>query len=931
MQRKLKFIMLLTVCLTTILSVFFSADAAGHSIEFGDGEVVLISAPGAKGGVSASLSPVSTYSGSDYKETRYDSSLRLSISEQSWSTVSNTVLNFHYSNASNGNGEFILALLLNSADEILYYSRVAAPSSSSGSFSVSLPLLSSGAYYLRFFPERAGAEYDIAGSGDYVSLNILEDPYITTTSLPQSTIGVSYNTTLSASTTSSTISWSIVSGSLPTGLSLDASTGKISGTPTVADTFNFTVRATGSTYSERDFSITINPEISISFTADGLSGSAITIPKGKMITLVAAISGGTKPYDVYSWQINGSTVPGNSTSSITVDSSKIGTTRYTFSLIDHALANRSASVDVTVREPIMPTVGTVSFVFDKAAPSPVTFTKSDGDFNFSGRLEHTSGALLPGSDFILAGNTITISESYLSNLSYGAQTIKTDYDDVTADPSITVTVIDSSKPPIVGDIVEPSPYNRGSNLSISIPSVQTFGVSATSQGWKIRKADTADFVDFDTSAPLDCVFNNAEVYYYATNVAGTDTSNTVKITVNHHGATVWNKDSTHHWHVCACGEKYDLEPHKSTAVGDCTVCSHHCNHSYGNYTSDNNATCTSDGTKSRICVNCGHKDSITETGTKKGHTLSTWQVGETSHWHVCTTCGVRSDEASHSGGKATCTDRAVCSVCDAEYGGLADHIYNKRITDDKYLASPATETEKAKYYYSCECSAIGTETFSACDNGQHVFTQKSMTTDYLASDATCVSRAKYYYSCEECGTIGQETFEYGGFMPHTPGLEPTYTSAQTCTVCGIELKPMLDKIILTVDDSDKYNGGTTGITFHSPENIKVHDRVTIDDVELDPDEYEISEDGKTIIINPSAIDLILPEVSHTIKVYVENGIAEGIFTIYPETPDIAVNRYLPFWFYYIPPHFVGYLYGFIVILVVISRRKNEDDDEIGEQ
>src|SRR5690348_16213635 len=61
-----------------------------------------------------------------------------------------------------------------------------------------------------------------------------------TTSLPNATRSAAYNQTLAASGGTSPYSWSVSSGTLPTGLSLSSS-GAISGTPTVAGAFPFTV------------------------------------------------------------------------------------------------------------------------------------------------------------------------------------------------------------------------------------------------------------------------------------------------------------------------------------------------------------------------------------------------------------------------------------------------------------------------------------------------------------------------------------------------------------------------------------------------------------------------------------------------------------------------------------------------------------------
>lgn len=66
-------------------------------------------------------------------------------------------------------------------------------------------------------------------------------PVITTTSLPGGTVGVAYSQTLTATGTSP-ITWSITSGSISP-LTLNSSTGAITGTPTTATTLTATFRA----------------------------------------------------------------------------------------------------------------------------------------------------------------------------------------------------------------------------------------------------------------------------------------------------------------------------------------------------------------------------------------------------------------------------------------------------------------------------------------------------------------------------------------------------------------------------------------------------------------------------------------------------------------------------------------------------------------
>src|SRR5207253_10268145 len=73
-----------------------------------------------------------------------------------------------------------------------------------------------------------------------ISASTVSPVSILTTSLPTATSGSSYNTMLQASGGVSPYLWSITTGQLPLGLSLNASTGVISGTPSASGTYGFT-------------------------------------------------------------------------------------------------------------------------------------------------------------------------------------------------------------------------------------------------------------------------------------------------------------------------------------------------------------------------------------------------------------------------------------------------------------------------------------------------------------------------------------------------------------------------------------------------------------------------------------------------------------------------------------------------------------------
>src|SRR5262245_13108601 len=80
---------------------------------------------------------------------------------------------------------------------------------------------------------------------------------ITTASLPPATVGASYSEQISISGQMGQRSWSVV-GQLPPGLGLSGNSGNISGVPTQAGTYAFTVRVSDNSGSDsKALSITV--------------------------------------------------------------------------------------------------------------------------------------------------------------------------------------------------------------------------------------------------------------------------------------------------------------------------------------------------------------------------------------------------------------------------------------------------------------------------------------------------------------------------------------------------------------------------------------------------------------------------------------------------------------------------------------------------
>lgn len=100
---------------------------------------------------------------------------------------------------------------------------------------------------------------NVTGSADTPSRTIVINPpapgFTDSSVSPNATIGVPYSDQVVATEASS---YSVFSGNLPDGISLNTSTGVISGTPTVPGTFNFVIRATNITGSADTGTLTID-------------------------------------------------------------------------------------------------------------------------------------------------------------------------------------------------------------------------------------------------------------------------------------------------------------------------------------------------------------------------------------------------------------------------------------------------------------------------------------------------------------------------------------------------------------------------------------------------------------------------------------------------------------------------------------------------
>src|SRR5450755_199777 len=176
-------------------------------------------------------------------------------------------------------------------------------------------------------------------------------PAITTASLPKATAGTAYSATLSVSGGTGPYKWTITSGTLPAGLSLNSSTGAITGTPTGVSSGSLTFQvtdATGMTASQT-LTVTVNSAPALTITTGSLPGAALGVAYSQ--TLQA--TGGVPPY---TWSKTAGNLPaGLSLSSAGVISGTptgtTGTSSFTVTVTDSQTptpATNAANLSITV-------------------------------------------------------------------------------------------------------------------------------------------------------------------------------------------------------------------------------------------------------------------------------------------------------------------------------------------------------------------------------------------------------------------------------------------------------------------------------------------------------------------------------------------------------------------------------------------------------
>ena len=139
---------------------------------------VLFASAAVGGKPEGGLTPISEYSGNEWKLTLLDSSRNFAVTEKAVNAAPDDTVTLNYTGATTGINEYISAIIADSSGT-QYYGRVAQPTAASGTVEIKIPSdLAPGDYTLKVFNEQYNGDYntDYASNFTDIALTVENQP-----------------------------------------------------------------------------------------------------------------------------------------------------------------------------------------------------------------------------------------------------------------------------------------------------------------------------------------------------------------------------------------------------------------------------------------------------------------------------------------------------------------------------------------------------------------------------------------------------------------------------------------------------------------------------------------------------------------------------------------------------------------------------------
>ena len=229
-----------------------------------------------------------------------------------------------------------------------------------------------------------------------------------------------------------------------------------------------------------------------------------------------------------------------------------------------------------------------------------------------------------------------------------------------------------------------------------------------------------------------------------------------------------------------CDQKFSMTDHRTVLNSVEDPNKPALDHSFTNYVSNNDATCTEDGTKTAVCDRdgCNEKDTVVDTGSKLDHSFTDYK----------------------SNGDATCTadgtKTAKCDRCD-ETDTVKEAAHGHKLTKVAGKAATCTEEGVVEHYTCSVCkknfsdaegkTALSTTVIPSCHSVEKVEGKAATTTE---------NGLKEHYGCASCGKVYADA--EGKTEVTKDSLIISATSAPTDTGDDFRAWPFILLMVLSV-------------------------------------------------------------------------------------------------------------------------------------
>lgn len=173
--------------------------------------------------------------------------------------------------------------------------------------------------------------------------------------------------------------------------------------------------------------------------------------------------------------------------------------------------------------------------------------------------------------------------------------------------------------------------------------------------------------------------------------------------------------------------------------------------------------------------------------------------------NISVTVEVTRSACTHSGGTATCTQKATCTVCGEQYGSLGGH----GVTEVRGMVAATCSANG--YTGDTHCKTCGAKTASGYATAKLTHTYVSV----ITKEPTCESTGIKTYTCSKCNEVLTETLlqtghDYESEITVKPTTEREGVKTYTCKNCGNLYTKSIDKLTPEPEKTEPFIKGNDG-------------------------------------------------------------------------------------------------------------------------